>query len=70
MKAAFVFVVCPALALGLLFGVFVPGYHPRVSVPEPTSFSCSAELASLAPLGAGGQIAPLCGQTANPEVTP
>jgi hypothetical protein len=66
MKAALVFVIFPVLTLALYFGVFAPNYHARTSTPQPASFSCGAELASLAALDAGRQIAPLCGQAVTP----
>jgi energy-converting hydrogenase Eha subunit F len=68
-RAAFVFLI-PALFFGLLFGVFLPESHPSASTPHPVPFSCQSEMASLAPLDAGGQIAPLCGQAAYPKGTP
>jgi hypothetical protein len=39
------------------------------SAPPPPDFNCSSALASMSPLGAGGQIAPLCGATPYPSGT-
>ncbi len=70
MKAVLAFLVFPVLGLVLYFGVFASSSHPRASIPQPAPFSCASLLASLASLDAAGQIAPLCGAAAYPEVTP
>jgi len=53
----------------ILYVVFSAGYHP-VPHSTPPVFSCASENAALAPLGAGGQIAPMCGDTPYPAVSP
>jgi hypothetical protein len=40
------------------------------SAPPPPDFNCSSALASMSPLDAGGQIAPLCGATPYPSAPP
>ena len=55
-RAAVVFLV-------LWLAVFLPSYHP-VHAAYRQTFSCSAVLASIAPVDGAGQIAPVC------EVTP
>jgi hypothetical protein len=62
-------IVFPALGLGLYFGVYAPGYHPAPP-GQAQPFSCSSEMASLAAVDGGGQIAPLCGAVSYPAVTP
>jgi len=59
--------VFPALALILYLCVFATGHHPSPPV-HPQPFSCHSEMSALAPLGAGGQIAPLCGATPYPSI--
>jgi hypothetical protein len=54
------------LAIVVLAGCGSTGSLPP---PEPLPFDCSSELASLAPIDGGKQIAPLCGQTTAPAST-
>ncbi len=55
----------PILGLVLYFGYFSPHHHPVVHRPAQP-FSCASENARLSNIGAGGQIAPLCGDTPYP----
>lgn len=68
-RAVLWLLVFPALGLGLFFGVFAPGYHPQAHV-HPQPFNCQSEMASLAAVDGGGQIAPLCGAIPYPAATP
>jgi len=57
-------VIIPALGV-VLYCALAAGYHPVRAAPRP--FSCAAVAASLQQLGAGWQIAPLCGQAPYPD---
>ena len=59
------FLILPVLFV-LLFLKFSAD-QPPPHHPHPPVFSCASENAALAPLGAGGQIAPLCGDSTYPD---
>lgn len=59
------FLILPALSV-VLFLVFSANQPPPRHLHPPV-FSCASENAALAPLGAGGQIAPLCNNAQYPD---
>jgi hypothetical protein len=58
-------------AIPVLIVVLVAAFsHHATPQPHPAPWSCASLVASLAPVDGGQQIAPVCGQTPYPEVTP
>ena len=63
------FALWPLVSLALLVSMVAGCASNTTSPPaQPQPFSCSSEMSALAPVGGGGQIAPLCGAT--PYSTP
>lgn len=59
-------VILPVLGTIIYFGYLAPNYHPSPHVyPQP--ITCADMATEPDPLGAGGQIAPLCGNTPYPS---
>jgi len=69
-------VACWTVIISLVLGI-ITGYaigmsarpHP-VKAYHPAPWSCASVLAKLSVIDGGGAIAPVCGQTPYPEVTP
>lgn len=56
------------LFFGTAFALMAVLYTPPAKpAPSPAPWSCSSEMAQVAPVDGGGQIAPLCGATAYPD---